>query len=451
MVDIDKATKGSIETVKSYLQTEGLESSRSTKVWRMICLIAQLIVGCTFVFSSLMKGIDPTGTAIKIGEYASSFGVPLSDDLSSFFAIFLNVLEGLLGIALLLGLVPRLTSGILLVLMSGMTLLTLYIVIYNPVKDCGCFGDALKISNTATFLKNLILLPLTILLWIKRSRWVRLLDESWDVTLIIVSMLLLINFNMYPVKHLPAIDFRPYKVGSNLKELTLTGGSEGEYEYLFVYEKEGKEKTFSLEELSNIDDSWTYVRDETRVIKEAQQPAGSDFVLLREDGSNAMEQIAYEKGRALLLITPDFNKISRKLLNRILEFQKRSDEKLYLAVSNGGEIWESEKNKPFEHEFKEILFLDKTTAKTVIRSNPGLLVIKEGKIVRKLSAKDFDKLMKKDSFVKNPYQPVEKYSKFKSYFYSFGPLAVYAIILVILGWIHGNQRRKLRRSTFTRE
>lgn len=451
MVDIDKATKESIETVKSYLKPEGFESSRSTKVWRMICLIAQLIVGCTFIFSSLMKGLDPMGTAIKIGEYTSSFGIPLSNDISSFLAIFLNVLEGLLGIALLIGLMPRLTSGISLILMSGMTLLTLYIVIYNPVKDCGCFGDALKISNTATFGKNLILLPLTILLWIKRSRWVRLLDENWDVTLTIVSMILLINFNMYPLKHLPVIDFRPYTVGSDLKELTLTGGTEGEYEYLFVYEKDGKEKTFGIEELNDIDDSWTYVRDETRIIKEAQQPAGSDFVLLREDGSNAMEQIAYEKGRALLLITPDFNKISRKLLNRILDFQKRSNERLYVAISNGGEVWENERNKPYEKAFKEILFLDKTTAKTVIRSNPGLLVIKEGKIVRKLSDRDFIKMMKKDAFVNNPYQPAQKYDKLKGYLYSFGPLAVYVIILAILGWIHGSQRRKLRRSAFTRE
>lgn len=448
MIDLDKSTREGIETVKNYFIPEGFESSRTTSVWRTICLIAQIIVGCTFIFSGLMKGIDPMGTAIKISEYGAVFGVPVSDGMATLLAVGLNVLEGVLGISLVLGVTPRLTSWLALVLISGMTLLTLYIAINNPVKDCGCFGDAIKISNTATFIKNLILLPLTILLWIKRSRWARTLDEGWDLTLIVVSTLLLINFNLYPLRHLPVIDFRPYKVGSDLKELVLTGGSEGEYEYFFVYEKDGKERTFSMSELEEIDDTWTFVRDETKVIKEPVLPAGSDFVLLREDGSNAMEQIADDKGQALLLITPDFDKIPRKYLERVLDFQEKSKEKIYLVISNAHNLWDEERNKPYEHAFREVLFLDHTTAKTVIRTNPGLVVVDEGKIVRKLSGNDFRKEMKRDAFIKNPYKPRGNEEITRAYISTFGSLGLYAIVLIISGLLHRYHRRQLRKSSF---
>lgn len=446
MVELEKATKETLGVVRGYIHPEGFESSQSTRVWRVICLIAQIIMGCVFIFSGLMKGIDPMGTAIKIAEYSASFGWNMPEGLSVVAAVTLNVLEALLGCCLILGVTPRLTGALTLFLMSVMTLLTLYIVIYNPVKDCGCFGDALKITNTQTFLKNLILLPIAILLWVKRRRWVRVLDEGWDVALIALTILLLVNFNIYPLRHLPVIDFRPYKVGSDLEELTLTGGSDGEYEYLFVYEKDGVEKTFTLEELEGVDESWIYVRDETKVIKEAEQPEGSDFVLLREDGSNAMESLAYDKGHALLLISPDFTKVKRKQLERFIDFQEKAGVAFDLVISNRRNIWDTEYYQPYEHAFGKILFLDKTTAKTVIRSNPGLVVIDGGKIVRKLSARDLRKALKQDSFVENPFQPQKGSEPIKRYLAVFLPLVLYVVGIIIAGLLHQYYRRQLRKT-----
>lgn len=447
MVDLDKATKERLEAVRGYIHPDGFEDNQRTRVWRIICFIAQIILGCTFIFSGLVKGIDPMGTAIKISEYASSFGFALPEAGATFLAVALNTIEGLLGFCLILGVTPRLTGGLSLLVMSTMTLLTLYIVIYNPVKDCGCFGDALKISNTQTFIKNLILLPLALLLWVKRSRWARLLDEGWDPALIVITILLLVNFNIYPLRHLPVVDFRPYKVGSDLQELTLTGGSDGEYEYLFVYEKDGKEQTFGMDELETLDDSWTYVRDETKVIKEAEQPKGADLVLLRENGTNAMETLAYDQGHALLLISPDLTKVKRKLLDRIVDFQKKSGVAIDLVISNSGSIWESKYYEPYEHAFREILFLDKTTAKTVIRSNPGLVVIDKGNIVRKISGYDLRGLLKESSFVNNPFAPLSAQEQLGRYLKVFAPWVLYVLGIAVAGILHQVHRRQLRQTS----
>lgn len=448
MVDLDRATKEGLETVKSYLYPVGFETGRSAKIWRLICLAAQIILGCTFIFSGIVKGIDPLGTAIKITEYGSTFGISLSEGVAVFMSVVINVLEALMGFSFIIGAMPRITAFSGLVFLSLMTLLTLYLVIYNPIHDCGCFGDAVKVSNTATFLKNLILLPLAILLWVKRSRWVRLLDEGWDVTVVVATVLLTVNFNLFAINHLPIIDFRPYKVGSDLRELTVSGGTQGEYEHIFVYAKDGRERFFTIEELGEVDDSWSYVRDETRVIREAEQPAGSDFILLREDGSNVMEQLATPDGRALLLITNDLKRIRRKQLDRLVEFQKRSGEEFYLVMSNTSEVWKDRHYQAYKEVFKEVLFLDKTTAKTVIRSNPGLVVIDSGKIVRKLSDKDLMKEIKKDRFMLNPYMKKSKKEEFSRMLTSFGPFILYAVILIGVALAHQYHRRQLRITSF---
>lgn len=129
-----------------------------------VVILWQLLLGAVLIFSGITKSIDPLGTAIKVGEYAVSFGIPLSNSLALTLAVLLNITEATLGIMLLTGMLPRVASRAALWLMVPLTLLTLYIYIFNPVADCGCFGDAIKLSNASTFWKNIILLAMAVLL-----------------------------------------------------------------------------------------------------------------------------------------------------------------------------------------------------------------------------------------------------------------------------------------------
>lgn len=392
----------------------------------------QIIVGLVFVFSGLMKGIDPVGTAIKIGEYFSSFGIHSNPSVDLIFSVALNLFEVALGIALLIGFRPTKTKFVALVLMGAMTLLTLYIYIFNPVTDCGCFGDAIIISNKATFWKNVVLLSFVIYLYFNGDHWYHWLNVKGNNFALLAGVIVFLGFNLANIKHLPIIDFRPYKVGSDLMELTTTGGSEGEYIYNFVYQKDGIEKVFGIDELNDLDSTWIFVRDKIEVIKEATRPPGADFVLTREDGSNAMEDLAYQEGEAILVISPDITRVQPKTLEEVLE---KSPYPLLLAMGNTADIWSDPRYTKLEKRFAEIYFLDKTTAITIVRSNPGVLLIKAGKIVDKLSDSDFDSALNRGVIKSNsPSLDHPIYSRFEKFGF-IGILGALYILITLCGGI----------------
>lgn len=399
---------------------------------KILTTTLQIIVGVVFVFSGLMKGIDPLGTAIKIGEYFSSFGIHSNPSVELIFSIVLNLFEAALGIALLIGFRPTKTKFVALALMGAMTLLTLYIYIFNPVTDCGCFGDAIIISNKATFWKNVVLLSLVIYLYFNGEHWHNWLNVKGNNYALLAGVIVFLGFNLANIKHLPIIDFRPYKVGSDLMKLTTTGGSEGEYIYNFVYQKDGVEKVFGIDELNDLDSTWIFVRDEIEVIKEAARPPGADFVLTREDGSNAMEDLAYQESEAILVISPDITAVQPKMLEEIVE---KSPYPLLLAMGNTADIWSDPRYTKLEKRFAEIFFLDKTTAITIVRSNPGVLLIKAGKIVDKLSGSDFKSALNKEGIRSNsPSLDHPIYSRFDKFGF-IGVLSALYILITLCGGI----------------
>lgn len=399
---------------------------------KILTTTLQIIVGVVFVFSGLMKGIDPLGTAIKIGEYSSSFCIHSNPSLDLVFSVALNLFESVLGIALLLGFRPSMTRVVTLALMGAMTLLTLYIYIFNPVTDCGCFGDAIIISNKATFWKNVVLLSFVIYLYFNRDHWYHWLNVKGNNYALLAGVIVFLGFNLANIKHLPIIDFRPYKVGSDLMELTTTGGSEGEYIYNFVYQKDGVEKVLGIDELNDLDSTWIFVRDKIEVIKEATRPPGADFVLTREDGSNAMEDLAYQESEAILVISPDITAVQPKMLEEIVE---KSPYPLLLAMGNTADIWSDPRYTKLEKRFAEIYFLDKTTAITIVRSNPGILLIKAGKIVDKLSGSDFKSALNKEGIRSNsPSLDHPIYSRFDKFGF-IGILSALYILITLCGGI----------------
>lgn len=356
---------------------------------QLLANISRFLLAAVFLFSGLAKAIDPVGGAIKMAEYFTSFGMGGLRGLAGIIAAILAGVEFMLGAVLVMGIGKRVTSRIVLLFMAFMTLLTLYLAIYNPISDCGCFGDALKLSNTQTFSKNILLLICAIVLVIyDRYSW-KWLEGKWrsiaGVALALWGIGIFMLGNWF---HLPALDFRPYKVGSNLRTLVLVpeGAPHDEYRYTLVYEKDGKVKEFDMDQLP--DESWKYVRTEEHLVKKGYKPPVEDFILLRA-AQDVTQEILQPSGAQIWVVSPNIGDLSKGMGRRL--------ESLFqLCIVNQVAFYGISGASPEnETTFRErsgasfpILQLDATTCKTMGRGNPTLFYIVDGKIVAKQNGRD---------------------------------------------------------------
>ncbi len=199
--------------------------------------IARIIVGMIFIYSGFAKGVDPQGSMIKLTDYFNAFGMGWLNPTSLYLAIILSSTEFLIGVCLFLKLKIKEISCITFIVLSFFTLLTLILAIKNPVSDCGCFGDAIILSNWETFGKNMILLLLSSIVFIRKERY----KSNWAIIdqyfWIIATILFIVITSIHSYKHLPLLDFRPYSVGSNIPEqMSVPANAElDEYKSIFKY------------------------------------------------------------------------------------------------------------------------------------------------------------------------------------------------------------------------
>lgn len=345
----------------------------------------RIFIGLLFVFSGFVKAVDPLGTVYKIEDYLIAFdGFFVELTFLAFpAAICLIALELLIGLNLLFKVWPKITSWIALVFMLFMTALTLYIAIYNPVSDCGCFGDALAISNWQTFFKDVVLLIMIIILLFGKKQLRPIYQSRFEWILVILFVVLSFGFMVYNLTHLPVIDFRPYKVGVNIQEAMSypKDASRDVYEYIFTYEKDGVEKSFSLEEIP--DSSWTFVSQETKLIAEGYQPPIQDFEILTANYEDLTDEILEYEGITYLIISYDLSLASKKSMERIKSFvthqrQQDQDVKIYaLTASSTDDIQDFKLKYNLDFPFYTT---DPITLKTIIRANPGVMKLKAGTI-----------------------------------------------------------------------
>lgn len=345
----------------------------------------RIFIGLLFVFSGFVKAVDPLGTVYKIEDYLIAFdGFFVELTFLAFpAAICLIALELLIGLNLLFKVWPKITSWIALVFMLFMTALTLYIAIYNPVSDCGCFGDALAISNWQTFFKDVVLLIMIIILLFGKKQLRPIYQSRFEWILVILFVVLSFGFMVYNLTHLPVIDFRPYKVGVNIQEAMSypKDASRDVYEYIFTYEKDGVEKSFSLEEIP--DSSWTFVSQETKLIAEGYQPPIQDFEILTANYEDLTDEILEYEGITYLIISYDLSLASKKSMERIKSFvthqrQQDQDVKIYaLTASSTDDIQDFKLKYDLDFPFYK---MDPITLKTMIRANPGVMKLKAGTI-----------------------------------------------------------------------
>jgi len=242
---------------------------------------SRLFVGIVFVFSGFVKVIDPLGSAYKFADYFTALNLEFLSGAALFFAIFMSVAELCIGIALIFNLVPKLASWGVLAFMAFFTPLTLWLAVANPVSDCGCFGDALILTNWQTFYKNLIILAFVVVIFIFRKKYKPPFNDFFQWTLGFVFAFASVILSVYCLRHLPIIDFRPYHIGANIPEGMTVPEDQKEnidvYESVFIYEKNGEKKEFKVENLP--DSTWKFVDAKHTLLKEGYKPPIHDFTI----------------------------------------------------------------------------------------------------------------------------------------------------------------------------
>ena len=351
--------------------------------------ICRFILAVTFIFSGYVKAIDPLGTLYKLKDYAAAMALNdiLPDWALVIVAIALGALEFSLGVFMLFAVRRHMVSKITLALMSVMTALTVWIYIADPVKDCGCFGDALKLTNGETLLKNIVLIACaTLVAWrpVDMARFISRTNQ-WIVRYYTITYIVVTS--VYCLYTLPIFDFRPYRVGTNIKQgMEIPEGAEQpEFESTFILRKNGVTREFTLDNYP--DSTWEYVDTKTVQTKKGYEPPIHDFAITTNDtGEDITEQVLTKKGYTFLLVSPRLAVADDSNfgdIDQIYEYAEENGVDFFcLTASTNEDIERWRELTGAEYTFCNA---DETTLKTMIRSNPGLILLKDGTIIGKWS------------------------------------------------------------------
>ena len=351
--------------------------------------VCRFVLAATFIFSGYVKAIDPLGTLYKLKDYAAAMSLNglLPDWALVGVAIALGALEFALGVFMLFAVRRHVVSRITLAFMTAMTVLTLWIFVADPVKDCGCFGDALKLTNGETLLKNIVLIACAALVAWRPADMARFISRSnqWIVRYYTVAYIVITS--VYCLYTLPIFDFRPYHVGTNIKQgMEIPEGAEQpEFESTFLLRKNGETREFTLDNYP--DSTWEYVDTRTVQTKKGYEPPIHDFALTSCDtGEDITEQVLTKKGYTFLLVSPRLAVADDSNfgdIDQIYEYAEENGADFYCVTASAND--EIERWRDLTGAEYHFCNADETTLKTMIRSNPGLMLLKDGTIIGKWS------------------------------------------------------------------
>ena len=357
---------------------------------RILYTLSRYFVGILFIFSGVIKINDPVGTQIKLQEYFEVFSSDFSSIFELFvpFALFISVflctLEIIIGLALIMNYHMNLISKLTLSLILFFTFLTFYSAYYNKVTDCGCFGDAIKLTPWESFYKDIILLFFSLIIYYLQSKlknqvgffYLKIMDDKNiknGIIIFITTICLIVSYTA--INFLPFIDFRTYKIGNNIPQMMLPSE---ELKYSYIMEKDGRDYEFENYPLDN-----TFKFKEIKLLNPEAEPKITDYSLWNNDGDFTNESF---KGNKLFIIFHDVNKIGISK-NKVSEFINKVK-----ILENGINFWvetiiitssdeKSIKNfkEKFDLNFKTV-YGDATVLKTIIRSNPGFFLMRNGTV-----------------------------------------------------------------------
>ena len=337
--------------------------------------ISRFIVGIIFIISGFVKTIDPIGFGYKLEEYFAPdvFNIGFLHDLALPQATFFSIFEIILGVFLLLGIFKKFTNWSLLILIVFFTFLTFYSAYFNKVTDCGCFGDALKLTPWQSFWKDIFLLILIIFIFIGQKHIKPLISNmKINYGISTLALLLCIWIAYTGIQYLPLIDFRAYAVGKNIPEGMEGIPDEVEYTYILRDKNTNEEKEFK-EFPENYEESYEYVDAKTKVIKKGVEAPVKDF-MLDCDGED-MTEFYLSEPRVVFFITPFSQKVKPEEITHLNKLYKElSQANVKVAGLSNGDLVNTE----FPY-----CMVDQITLKTIIRNNPGILVLEKGTVVGK--------------------------------------------------------------------
>lgn len=361
-------------------------------IQRIVANGCRFLLAAAFIFSGFVKAVDPLGFQYKIQDYLSAFGV--ASWFPSFFpllgGIVLSSIEFFIGISLFFAIRRTVASSLALMMMILMTPMTFYLALFNPVADCGCFGDAWVLTNWETFAKNVVLLIAAIIAFRHRKMLTRFVSPKMQWLVSSYTLFFVFTLSFYCLDRLPVLDFRPYKIGQNILEgMTVPEGAKPSvYESIFILEKDGEKREFTLDNYP--DSTWTFVDTRTILKEKGYEPRIHDFSMMElTTGEDITEDVLTDTGYTFLLVAHRIEEADDSnidLINEIYDYSVEHGYRFYCLTSSSEEQIELWKDKSgAEYPFCQ---MDDITLKTMIRSNPGLMLIKNGTILNKWSDED---------------------------------------------------------------
>lgn len=351
---------------------------------KLILNLFRILVGVLFIFSGLIKANDPLGLSYKMDEFFEVLHLHFLIPLSLAFSLMMNAFEIIAGIAVLLGYRMRIFSLLLLLLIIFFTFLTGFALFSGEIRECGCFGDCIKLTAEQSFWKDVILLVMIVVIFIYRKQIKPLFSNKTTGVLMIIGVLIPVIMQWYTLAHLPIVDCLPYKVGNNIPEkMKAPPGSKPDvYKTVLIYEKDGKQQKFTEENYPWQDSTWKYVdRKDELVQKGDAEPAIKDFILTDFDGNNQTTSVLTETRPVYLFLVRDVKEAGKGWEGKMKTLQQQWSEGkivIYGITSSNKEAVEQfskERGTGFPY-----LQMDGTAIKTAGRSTPCLILLENGTI-----------------------------------------------------------------------
>lgn len=361
---------------------------------RYLVGVVRIFVGILFIISGFIKLNDPVGFSFKLEEYFSQgvLDLPFLTPFALTISILVVIVEVLVGVMLILGYKPKLTVWTLLAMIVFFTFLTFYSAYFNKVTDCGCFGDAIKLTPWESFTKDVVLLVLILILYAGRTYITPFFKQQLVVAFLLASLLACISYVYYVLNHLPVIDFRPYEIGKNIEAgmSVPEGAPKAIFEYKWKFSVDGKEEIYVTNgDYPTVEGEFIDVQ--TSELQAGYEPPVHDFTI-EQEGEDFAGSLLKEP-KLVLVIAYDLRKSNLEVFNEIKSMSNKALEKGYkvIGMSASGPEQTDVLTKQYNLDF-DFYFTDETTLKTIVRSNPGVLVLERGTIKQKVHYNDLEDL-----------------------------------------------------------
>jgi len=357
--------------------------------------VVRIFVGILFIISGFIKLNDPVGFSFKLEEYFSQgvLDLPFLTPFALAISILVVIVEVMVGVMLILGYKRKLTVWTLLAMIIFFTFLTFYSAYFNKVTDCGCFGDAIKLTPWESFTKDVVLLVLILIIYVGRKYITPLVNSKTLMSVLYVSFIACVGYVYYVLNHLPVIDFRPYEIGKNIEEgmNTPADAPKAVFEYKWKFNVNGNEEIYVTNgDYPTVDGEFMDV--ETEEIQAGYEPPVHDFTI--EQNGEDFAAALLQEPKLVMVIAYDLRKSNLEVFKEIKAVTDKALKAGYkvIGMSASGpdqtDALKKENNLAFD-----FYFTDETTLKTIVRSNPGVLVLEKGTIVQKLHYNDLENLI----------------------------------------------------------